>query len=64
MLKKLFKYEWKDVWKPLGILNIAVLLLSAISCFTFSEDFLQIAMSMLQYYLDFIICFMLERLWH
>lgn len=43
MLKKLFKYEWKDVWKPLGILNIAVLLLSAISCFTFSEDFLELA---------------------
>lgn len=42
MLKKLFVYEWRDVWKPLGILNLVVILLSLLSYFTFSEKFMEL----------------------
>ena len=40
MLKKLFKYEWKDSWKIVGGLNEAVLLLSLLSCLLYRESFL------------------------
>lgn len=42
MLKKLFKYEWHDVWKPLGIFNLVVILLSLLSYFTFSPQFMDL----------------------
>ena len=42
MLKKLFRYEWHDVWKPLGIFNLVVILLSLLSYFTFSPQFMKL----------------------
>lgn len=42
MLKKLFKYEWRDAWKVVGGLNLVVILLSLLSYFTFSQDFMKI----------------------
>ena len=41
MLKKLFKHEWRDSWKMVGGLNIAVLLLSLLSYLTFSKSFME-----------------------
>lgn len=40
MLKKLFKYEWREAWKIVGGLNLVVILLSLLSYFTFSDSFM------------------------
>lgn len=45
MLKKLFKYEWRDAWRIVGGLNVVVLLLSLLSYFTFSADFMKVVES-------------------
>ncbi|MBO6015746.1 MAG: hypothetical protein J6P60_04070 [Lachnospiraceae bacterium] len=42
MLKKLFEYEWKDSWKIVGGMNLAVLLLSVLSRLFYRESFLDI----------------------
>lgn len=38
MLKKLFKHEWKDTWKMLGIMNVVVLIFSFLGTLIFNED--------------------------
>jgi len=42
MLKKLFVYEWKDSWKIVGGLNLAVILLSILSGFFYRDSFFEI----------------------
>lgn len=37
MLKKLFKYEWKDSWKILGIMNIVVVVFSLLGTLIVNE---------------------------
>ena len=39
MLKKFFVYEWKDSWKIVGGLNVAVLLLSILGGFFYRDSF-------------------------
>lgn len=43
MLKKLFKHEWKDSWKMVGIMNIAVLVFSFLGALIFNEDIVLLA---------------------
>lgn len=38
MLKKLFAHEWKDTWKIVGCMNLAVIILTIIGTLTINED--------------------------
>lgn len=62
MLGKLFVHEWKDTWKPLTVLNVAVLVLTVIGMITIQNDIWSkanqnrfIAITMVMYILFYIV---------